>query len=155
MVAFLLFLRQMPLIGLTSFLQIERAIRRNRKNLCQCPQSGFLHFYHLNPLTFEKNEKMCQCPQSGFLHFYILKTKSKQRSSIVSMPSVGLSSFLPRRQQRSRRQQGCVNALSRAFFISTDECARGSKAEKKGVNALSRAFFISTVRQPLIISPRW
>ena len=40
-----------------------------REWVCQCPKSGFFHFYKLRQI--EKEDKtMCQCPKSGFFHFY-------------------------------------------------------------------------------------
>ena len=40
-------------------------------DLCQCPTSGFSHFY-INPAQHRIGGYMCQCPTSGFSHFYAL-----------------------------------------------------------------------------------
>ena len=66
--------------------------------MCQCPLSGFLHFYvnaTPHPLTFLDG---CQCPLSGFLHFYIKLDWCGAKKNV------------------------CVNALYRAFSISTTIC---------------------------------
>ena len=98
---------------------------------CQCPQSGFLHFYGTRRKIYEEVlsvsmpsvelssflqpvmvivitlSGMCQCPQSCFLHFY--GYKKNQFGFIyysVSMPSVVLSSFLPSREFGRKRSLG-------------------------------------------------
>ena len=38
--------------------------------LCQCPLSGFLHFYNVLLQDNFYLPESCQCPLSGFLHFY-------------------------------------------------------------------------------------
>ena len=94
--------------------------------MCQCPQSCFLHFYPVES-SGGKGAWVCQCPQSCFLHFY----GSKNNLAKVNMLR--------------------VNALSRAFFIST-VFKQVQMCISKCVNALSRAFFISTAVR--ITSPR-
>ena len=79
----------------------------------------------MNQINIGQEYYLCQCPQSGFLHFYI-----KLKSDIFS-------------------SQWSVNALSRAFFISTDIDNKVGRYVK-GVNALSRAFFISTHTNQII-----
>ena len=37
---------------------------------------------------------VCQCPQSGFPHFYYIKMEAKKIRRYVSMPSIGLPPFL-------------------------------------------------------------
>ena len=132
----------MPSVVLSSFLLSVALTRLNVWIQCQCPQSCFLHFYVR--IFAKKNFRLlvsmpsvvlssflresdcllwseydrCQCPQSCFLHFY---------KSCVGCWLV----------------MSCVNALSRAFFISTND-ENNNKRNYKRVNALSRAFFIST-----------
>ena len=72
----------------------------------------------------EQYEEMgwCQCPMTGFFHFYTLTSKSvRYRSMGVSMPYDGLFSFLRigRYDVAAPVHCGGVNALWRAFFIST------------------------------------
>ena len=62
---------------------------------------------------------VCQCPMTGFFHFY---HSSTQRRSMIHG----------------------VNALWRAFFISTGRIHAAGDNKKWCVNALWRAFFIST-----------
>ena len=62
--------------------------------MCQCPLSGFLHFYGIIMGKYTLTI-WCQCPLSGFLHFY------------------GSSCIWTIWRRR------CVNALYRAFSIST------------------------------------
>ena len=37
--------------------------------VCQCPLTGFLHFY-VGYKFSEMARRLCQCPLTGFLHFY-------------------------------------------------------------------------------------
>ena len=61
------------------------------------------------------------------------------------MPSIGLSSFLRGRKECSYEDtQKSVNALNRAFLISTMEPDSKFIRNSKSVNALNRAFLIST-----------
>ena len=41
-----------------------------RPKMCQCPMSGFLHFYYITDDDISKDYEKCQCPMLGFLHFY-------------------------------------------------------------------------------------
>ena len=85
---------------------------------------------------------------SSFLRLYRFFSFFSQS---VSMPSVVLSSFLHHRYITVDSIKEGVNALSRAFFISTPFTSLATKT-LKGVNALSRAFFISTI---LISKQTW
>ena len=60
------------------------------------------------------------------------------------MPYVGRSSFLQWLMYLKELKTWCVNALCRAFFISTGK-KKGEELRKICVNALCRAFFISTL----------
>ena len=77
---------------------------------------------------------------------FLLHESNKHWTRIlpVSMPSVVLSSFLHKQKFIETKWIIGVNALSRAFFISTCHRATKNKCERECVNALSRAFFIST-----------
>ena len=63
--------------------------------LCQCPISGVSHFYKEVAEAAQTTETLCQCPISGVSHFY------KLVKLMVRMAG------------------HCVNALYRAFLIST------------------------------------
>ena len=71
----------------------------------------------------QKNSQLftrrCQCPISGFSHFYHPLILRKNPKSVVSMPYIGLLPFLRRHQLPNLRIQRCVNALYRASPIST------------------------------------
>ena len=88
--------------------------------LCQCPLSGFLHFYTERTVFMSTALSRCQCPLSGFLHFYAFHRKENDL------------------------WKKSVNALYRAFSISTVPHDRRNYHEKVSVNALYRAFSIST-----------
>ena len=65
---------------------------------------------------------MCQCPVSGYPHFYEVPSQHfTQKQSDVSMPCLGLSPFLHGYKKCKGNHQQCVNALSRAIPISTAE----------------------------------
>ena len=64
---------------------------------CQCPVSGLPHFYNMDSFVADLQKKcMCQCPVSGLPHFYPARglTCEKGKFMTVSMPCVGLTSFL-------------------------------------------------------------
>ena len=113
---------------------------------CQCPMTGFFHFYDsfdkergiycgyvsmpydglfsfLQTLSFDERREpcTCQCPMTGFFHFYFFTTCSQTSENVVSMPYDGLFSFLRSWwKERGRESTSSVNALWRAFFISTN-----------------------------------
>ena len=59
----------MPFNGLTLFLQEVGQTALVFKMKCQCPLTGFIHFYCENHILMAK-EDMYQCPLTGFIHFY-------------------------------------------------------------------------------------
>ncbi len=62
--------------------------------MCQCPISGFPHFYE-EEKPAEQPKEMCQCPISGFPHFYCRLGKHQiWLCFTVSMPYIGLPPFL-------------------------------------------------------------
>ena len=114
----------MPYDGLFSFLpRPRRACGRARKRWCQCPMTGFFHFYPslqycqglLIPVSmpydglfsflqiFSRNKQRycrCQCPMTGFFHFYDSRRSKAFEKQLVSMPYDGLFSFLLHRRVR-------------------------------------------------------
>ena len=62
---------------------------------------------------------MCQCPTSGLPHFYVKSDVLTAFQKKVSMPYLGPSSFLPKYESCTDTGSVCVNALPRAFLIST------------------------------------
>ncbi len=59
----------MPYIGLYSFLPSEVTNSNTNTDGCQCPTSGFTHFYEFR-VDRAWTAAVCQCPTSGFTHFY-------------------------------------------------------------------------------------
>ena len=143
--------------------------------LCQCPSTGYLHFYGITgsrllllqcvSMPFnglpsflrsrdfaEMHECMlqCQCPSTGYLHFYLeyASEELKDDAEIVCQcPSTGYLHFYPGDDVScSYRHFVCVNALQRATFISTHTSPFFSNKMFRRVNALQRATFISTMR---------
>ncbi len=86
----------MPFNGLPSFLHSRNpAADTLICSMCQCPLTGFLHFYEEKKKKEMKELWMCQCPLTGFLHFYVKVTGLGEVKANVSMPFNGLPSFLP------------------------------------------------------------
>ena len=84
----------MPYIGLYSFLHTEFQGKTSWKNRCQCPTSGFTHFYPA------KLQIVTQTPMGvNALHRALLISTSLEWTV--------------------HGQQPCVNALHRALLIST------------------------------------
>ena len=111
---------------------------------CQCPMTGFFHFYRFGT-GLESSLLECQCPMTGFFHFYRSSSKGSKWPPDVSMPYDGLFSFLLWRSPPVPERVRGVNALWRAFFISTyGDWSREDASRCFCVNALWRAFFIST-----------
>ena len=112
-------------------------------NMCQCPQSCFLHFYTFYIFGY-KNFKRCQCPQSCFLHFYNINFETNLELTNVSMPSVVLSSFLRTCYSGCRSIHQACQCPQSCFLHFYQLITRLAIGKTKCVNALSRAFFIST-----------
>ena len=101
----------------------------------------FLHIETDKSLLYSER---CQCPLSGFLHFYTHSNRCRTHSRMaVSMPFIGLSPFLPGHLLLHSTNLICVNALYRAFSISTRSKYDKARCVAR-VNALYRAFSIST-----------
>ena len=135
----------MPFYGLLSFLLSSTISNRYKKEKCQCPSTGFFHFYEMERKTQLDEYYMCQCPSTGFFHFYKKKLFQKKmmmkgvnallRASFISTQHFLLS---------IEKDDECVNALLRASFISTIALRFALGEEYVRVNALLRASFIST-----------
>ena len=106
----------MPYIGLSPFLQFKKLVNEGDNFMCQCPTSGYPHFYRACPHCCNEGI-MCQCPTSGYPHFY--QNKAELDKNYVSMPYIGLSPFLLYFVAIEPKKKECVNALHRAIPIST------------------------------------
>ena len=135
----------MPCVGLTSFLQQFWSNNWSNPYLCQCPVSGLPHFYFTVWWWSWLILLTCQCPVSGLPHFYGAWRKRSWSAYSVSMPCVGLTSFLPWNGIRARKLfQVCqcpVSGLPHFYCAIYDQ--HGAKASEC-VNALCRAYLIST-----------
>ena len=105
----------MPYFGLFSFLQ-NLFFRSRPRKMCQCPTSGFSHFYTPSfPMT-TKSFPMCQCPTSGFSHFYPPQIRSTRTIGlIVSMPYFGLFSFLHGEKTNEETDYGMCQCPTSGF----------------------------------------
>ena len=86
--------------------------------MCQCPQSGNPHFYH-SKASNSHVKVMCQCPQSGLYHFYDYLSIVKYSEVLCQCPQPGLYHFYWIHIVTGGNSSECVNALSRAYTIST------------------------------------
>ena len=92
--------------------------------MCQCPQSGNPHFYvGFLPEIFLP-AYMCQCPQSGNPHFYGNDDESLKLMYVVSMPSVGQSSFLREKCSSNQCIDGGVSmpSVGQSSFLHRSDC---------------------------------
>ena len=88
--------------------------------LCQCPISGALHFYAAREVGEICIVRIVSMPYLGRTSFLQRGKNENIYICNVSMPYLGRTSFLPpRRTFGKRNKEFCVNALSRAHFIST------------------------------------
>ena len=83
----------MPFFGLTPFLHYKEEKLCSRKHVSM-PFFGLTPFLRIMTVL-STTSLMCQCPSSGLLHFYVIKTDAY------------------------KRVEECVNALLRAYSIST------------------------------------
>ena len=112
--------------------------------MCQCPRTGNLHFYYVGISTafiiiYSVNALVRAT--------YISTKKSEQllqAKKIVSMPSYGQLTFLPKGLLRLKKSFSSVNALVRATYISTRKKMAIILSIMTCVNALVRATYIST-----------
>ena len=158
---------------MTGFFHFYGKTRSNilrRPDVCQCHMTGFFHFYPKNSwktrgayggvnalwraffistkskeVQIMDEQLIVSMPYDGLFSFLRNISFATVSGSSVSMPYDGLFSFLREQKQKSSSLQKSVNALWRAFFISTRTGRRnGELSVCVGVNALWRAFFIST-----------
>ena len=131
----------MPYDGLFSFLLEEPPCLRSYSCRCQCPMTGFFHFYRyfgikttltedgVNALWrafFISTEDIlqqlvdsrgCQCPMTGFFHFYRYRVRSSVHKYTVSMPYDGLFSFLRIRWYGRRKRSRCQCPMTGFFHF--------------------------------------
>ena len=111
----------MPCIGLSSFLQ---ALDKMNDMSTFCVNALYRAFFisTKGENDYEDHKFMCQCPVSGFLHFYVGTVigavliggcvNALYRAFFISTTPCG---GIP------QGYYDCVNALYRAFFISTQQ----------------------------------
>ena len=90
--------------------------------LCQCPISGFPHFYIRAGRKKGLPNKVCQCPISGFPHFYTDSWTWGARGAVCQCPISGFPHFYIHGISPCNSLI-CVNALYRASPISTRDTA--------------------------------
>ena len=139
---------------------------------CQCPMTGFFHFYWPGRRTGIHEWTGCQCPMTGFFHFYFNFFRSWRRrcscvnalwraffistkinrdhpkcSRRVSMPYDGLFSFLRFAGIHGARVFACQCPMTGFFHFYRQRIFQVIR-DYVGVNALWQAFFISTRDDP-------
>ena len=136
----------MPSNGLHPFLQSNLSIatvKNARVNALKRATSISTQ----DSLTVEDLEDaMCQCPQTGYIHFYTKDGYLIAWNGYVSMPSNGLHPFLQKFRYGRTTISIRVNALKRATSISTKK-KNALRNLKQCVNALKRATSISTDKE--------
>ena len=85
----------MPYDGLFSFLQCAEYEVRVRVYACQCPMTGFFHFYNRNRKLWQTPRIKVTMPYDGLFSFLRLHKALCEVRGKVSMPYDGLFSFLP------------------------------------------------------------
>ena len=114
-----------------------------KNNKYQCPVSGLFHFYYQKMPHIQVKHWMCQCPVSGLFHFYRGTLLQCSRNILVSMPCVGLIPFLRDlikiENGTVRVSMPCVGLIP---FLRKNVFEPISV--EVGVNALCRAYSIST-----------
>ena len=109
----------MPYLGLSPFLHLITPQMIRSGKMCQCPISGYPHFYAGIKLV-DTGVALCQCPISGYPHFYRMLTSSNLSMIMMCQcPISGYPHFYHHRKAVVETQVKCVNALSRAIPIST------------------------------------
>ena len=88
--------------------------------MCQCPLSGFFHFYAYVGFTQELGSIECQCPLTGFFHFYTICRGTITINFECQCPLSGFLHFYAGKYLDVLVKDVCVNALYRAFSISTN-----------------------------------
>ena len=99
--------------------QTSRTYLENSR-LCQCPKTGFPHFYSQRFECNANNRMECQCPKTGFPHFYPTDANAAtSKKQPCQCPKTGFPHFYRLRAIVELHSNGCVNALKRASLIST------------------------------------
>ena len=88
-------------------------------SLFQCPISGFLLFYQLEAMSGIKQPVSFNALPRAFFFSTPGNKKQFNHQCSVSMPYLGLSSFLHMYELLKSELNSCFNALPRAFFFST------------------------------------
>ena len=113
------------------------------EHLCQCPNSGLLHFYKNVFLNWVK-EKMCQCPNSGLLHFYDNVIRERILFQHVSMPYHGPTPFLHPEPPVDPEPPVAVSMPYHGPTPFLRDYGQYNQYPFISVNALPRAYSIST-----------
>ena len=87
------------------------------------PFNGFTPFLATIITFYFKQEVVCQCPLTGLLHFYCKKTDFINQIKVCQCPSTGLHHFYGVIRLQKYVISPCVNALQRAYIISTTATA--------------------------------
>ncbi len=109
----------MPYIGLPPFLHFEKFFENWELKDCvnALYRASPISTAHMK--ISQQQAEMCQCPISGFPHFYEMMKVLSWNVIKVSMPYIGLPPFLPTPDPVDPEPTPCVNALYRASPIST------------------------------------
>ena len=83
---------QCPLSGFLHFYTQYWKIANDILEECQCPLTGFFHFYKSFSVFINPLQKLCQCPLSGFLHFYYVDNELA-RCNVCQCPLSGFLHF--------------------------------------------------------------
>ena len=125
----------------------ERGI--SHEHAVSMPYIRLLPFLQMAETKTSIRQIVCQCPTSGFSHFYIYKNESKQRNKLCvnALHRASPISTMPW-DFHDNGHHVCVNALHRASPISTNTFLF-KVGKQYCVNALHRASPISTRSQNL------
>ena len=109
----------MPYIRLLPFLQMAETKTSIRQIVCQCPTSGFSHFYQdLTDVQTKANDCVNALHRASPISTVAVCKNCGEKT--VSMPYIGLLPFLLLRFLKEEGEKPtCVNALHRASPIST------------------------------------
>ena len=91
----------------------------NANNNVSMPCGGLISFLQPGKKEVFPMNMLCQCPTSGFSHFYSADKITVESEEDVSMPYIGLLPFLQDKDKTVEITENCVNALHRASPIST------------------------------------
>ena len=108
----------MPFNGLTPFLQKNMCFLVNWDSVCQCPSTGLLHFYKCIR-GLQKEVDYVSMPFNGLIPFLRGYIYEKNINRKCQCPSTGLYHFYKKLLSKTDQYLKCVNALQRAYIIST------------------------------------